>query len=133
VVAAVKEAYQPGQPLHTIVGQRPLAGYRVDAYSSIILEVNRLAQPKGQKAKFWWISYYVETGYFKKEISLVRHQYDSDILLYRKIHKPGDQLDWLVWAESPDEISVFVDGLMQRQEPSGFDWKINSELSYVSR
>jgi serine/threonine-protein kinase len=132
VRATVKEAYQPGQPLHTIVGQRPLAGYRVDADSSIILVVNRLPQPKGKKAKLWWISYQVPEGYFRKEITLRQHQDDSEMLLYRKIHHPGDQLDWFVWAQSPEEISIFVDGLRQRQKSGGFHWESIGELSYFS-
>ncbi len=132
VLAAVKEAYQPGQPLHTVVEQRPLAGYRVDADSSIILVVNRLPEPRGQQAKFWWFSYPVEAGYFKKEITLRQRQDDADMLLYSKIHHPGDQLDWLVWAKSPKEVSVFVDGLLQRQELSGFHWESMGELSYFS-
>jgi serine/threonine-protein kinase len=131
-VAAVNEAYQPGQPLHTIVGQRPLAGYRVDGDSPIILTVNRLPQTRGKKAKFWWITYRVEAGYFRKEIALRQHHNDAEMLLYRKIHHPGEQLAWLVWATSPGEISVLVDGLLQRRELSGFDWESSGELSYLS-
>jgi serine/threonine-protein kinase len=132
VIAAVKEVHQSGQPLHTIVGQRPLTGYRVDADSSITLTVNRLPQPKGPKSKFWWVTFQVPIGYFKKEIALWQHQDNGEMLLYRKIHHPGDQLDWLVWVQSPEEISVFMDGLLQRQEPSGFDWESSAELSHFS-
>ena len=131
-IAAVKQVHQPGQPLDTIVGQRPLSGYRVDADSSITLMVNRLPQPRGSKAKFWWITYQVPSGYFKKEIALRQLQDDGERLIYRKIHHPGDQLDWLVWAKYPEEISVFADGLLQRQEPSGFDWESSDELSHFS-
>jgi serine/threonine-protein kinase len=130
VIAAVKEVYQPGQPFHTIVGQRPLAGYRVDADGSIILTVNRLPQPKGQKARFWWVTYRVPAGYFRKEIALQRHQDGAEMLIYRRIHRPGDQLDWLVWAQSPEEINVFMDGLLQRLEPSVFDRENRGGLSY---
>ena len=123
----VKEVHRPDQPLNTIVGQRPLAGYRVDGDISMVLTINRLPQPKGQEAKLWWITYQLAAGYFKKEITLRQHQDSTDIYLYRRIHRPGDQLDWLVWVRSPEEISVLVDGLPQRQEPIGFDW-----LSYFS-
>ena len=122
VITSMKEVYRPGQPLATIVGQRPLAGYRVAVDSSVILMVNRLPQRKGSKAKFWWISYQVPAGYFKKEIALRQYREEGETLLYRKIHHPGDQVDWLVWGKSPEEVSIFVDGLIQRQEPSGFDW-----------
>ena len=68
VIAAVREMHQPGQPLHTIVGQRPLSGYRVDPDTSITLMVNRLPRPKGSEARFWWITYQVPSGYFKKRL-----------------------------------------------------------------
>ena len=118
----VKEVHQPEQPLNTVVGQRPLAGYRVDGESSIVLTINRLPQPKGQEAKLWWITYQLAAGYFKKEITLSQHQDGEDMDLYRRIHRPGDQLDWLIWVRSPDEVSILVDGLIQRQETIGFNW-----------
>jgi len=116
----VKEVHQPEQPLNTVIGQRPLAGYRVDGDSSVVLTINRLPQPKGQEAKLWWITYQLAAGYFKKEITLSQHQDGEDMDLYRRIHRPGDQLDWLIWVRSPDEVSVLVDGLFQRQETIGF-------------
>ena len=118
----VKEVHQPEQPLNTVVGQRPLAGYRVDGDSSIVLTINRLPQPKEQEAKLWWITYQLAAGYFKKEITLSQHQDSEDMDLYRRIHRPGDQLDWLIWVRSPEEVSVLVDGLLQRQETIGFNW-----------
>jgi len=117
----VKEVHQAEQPLNTVVGQRPLAGYRVDSNSSIVLTINRLPQPKGQEAKLWWVTYHLAAGYFKKEITLSQHQDGEDIDLYRRIHRPGDQLDWLVWVQSPDDVSILVDGLLERREPIGFD------------
>ena len=125
--SVVKEIHQPGQPLNTVVGQRPLSGYRVDGDSSIVLTINRLPQPKGQEAKLWWFTYHLAAGYFKKEITLSEHQDGEDIVLYRRIHRPGEQLDWLVWVRSPDEVSILVDGLLQRQGVNGFNW-----LSYLS-
>jgi len=118
----VKEVHQPEQPLNTVVGQRPLAGYRVDSDSSIVLTINRLPQPKGQEAKLWWITYQLAPGYFKKEITLSQNQDGENMDLYRRIHRPGDQLDWLIWVRSPDEVSILVDGLLQRQETIGFNW-----------
>ena len=118
----VKEVHQPEQPLNTVVGQRPLAGYRVDGDSSIVLTINRLPQPKGQEAKLWWITYQLAPGYFKKEITLSQNQDGENMDLYRRIHRPGDQLDWLIWVRSPDEVSILVDGLIQRQETIGFNW-----------
>jgi beta-lactam-binding protein with PASTA domain len=118
----VKEVHQPEQPLNTVVGQRPLAGYRVDSDSSIVLTINRLPQPKGQEAKLWWITYQLAAGYFKKEITLSQNQDGENMDLYRRIHRPGDQLDWLIWVRSPDEVSILVDGLIQRQETIGFNW-----------
>lgn len=121
VPSEVEEVHQPEQPLNTIVGQRPLAGYRVNGDTSMVLTINKLPQPQGQQAKLWWITYQLEPGYFKKEVALSQHQEGKDILLYRRIHRPGDQLDWLVWVRSPEEIRVLVDGLPQRQESSGFN------------
>jgi beta-lactam-binding protein with PASTA domain len=118
----VKEVHQPEQPLNTVVGQRPLAGYRVDSDSSIVLTINRLPQPKGQEAKLWWITYQLAAGYFKKEITLSQNQDGENMDLYRRIHRPGDQLDWLIWVRSPDEVSILVDGLLQRQESISFNW-----------
>jgi beta-lactam-binding protein with PASTA domain len=118
----VKEVHQPQQPLNTVVDQRPLEGYRVDGDSSIVLTINRLPQPKGQEAKLWWFTYHLAAGYFKKEITLIQHKDGRNIELYRRIHRPGDQLDWLIWVRSPAEISILVDGSLQRQEPLSFQW-----------
>ncbi|MEJ2364702.1 MAG: PASTA domain-containing protein [Deltaproteobacteria bacterium] len=118
----VKEIHRPDQPLNTVVDQRPLSGYRVDGDTSIVLTINRLPHPKGQAAKLWWFTYHLAAGYFKKEITLSQHQDGEDIDLYRRIHRPGEQLDWLIWARSPDEVSILVDGLPQRQEASSFSW-----------
>jgi serine/threonine-protein kinase len=133
VSAKVKEVHQPGQAVNTIVGQRPLAGYRVDADSSIHLMVNRIPHPKGRQAKLQWITYKVPAGYFKKEISLSLHQNGTVMFLYRKIHRPGDKLDWLVWVRSLDEVSVFVDGMPHRRKSRGFDWESLGRLSYLPR
>jgi len=117
----VKEAHQPEKPLNEVVDQRPLAGYRVDGDSSIILTINRLPQPKGQEAKLWWLTYHLAAGYFKKEITLSQNRDGEEVELYRKIHRPGDQLDWLIWVRSSDEVSILLDGLPQRQDPIGFN------------
>jgi hypothetical protein len=122
VAPAVREIHRPGQPLNTIVGQNPLAGYRADGNSSIILTVNRVPQPKGPQAKLWWITYQMEPGYFKKEVALSRNQAGEDVLSYSKIHRPGDRLDWLVWAQAPEEVIVLVDGMVQRLKADVFDW-----------
>ncbi len=131
VTAKVKDIHQPGQPLRTIVRQRPLAGYRVDAESTIILMVNRIPHPKGREAKLWWLTYQVPAGYFKREIALSQQQNGREMLLYRKIHHPGDQLHWLVWARSLDEIRVFVDGLPHSQKSRGFAWENIARLTYL--
>lgn len=131
VASTVKDVHQPGLPLNTIVGQRPLAGYRVDAEISLILTVNRLPQHKGPQARLWWITYQMEPGYFKKEVALSRQQDGEVIPLYSKIHPPGEQLDWLVWARSPEEVSILVDGLPQRLKPRSFDWEDMARFSYL--
>jgi beta-lactam-binding protein with PASTA domain len=128
----VKEVHQPGLPLNTIVGQRPLAGYRVDAEISLILTVNRLPQHKESQSRLWWITYQMEPGYFKKEVALSRQQDWEVIPLYSRIHLPGEQLDWLVWARSPEEVSVFVDGVPQRLKPRSFDWGDMARFRYLS-
>jgi serine/threonine-protein kinase len=123
VAAAVKEIHQPGQPLDTIMSQRPLAGYRVDGVSSIILTVNRTPEQTKRQGKLWWVTYQVPEGYFKKEIALSRHFDGKQVLLYKRIHRPGDRIEWLVWARSLEEVNILVDGMLQRQESSGFQWE----------
>jgi serine/threonine-protein kinase len=118
----IKEVHQAGMTLDTIVGQRPPSGYRVDLDKPVVLKLNRLPQSTGHKARFWWIAYQVPEGYFKKEVALTTTLDDREMLLYRKIHRPADRLAWLVWARSPREISIYLDGLTQNLEPSGFAW-----------
>ena len=132
VAPAVKEIHQPGQPLNTIIGQNPLAGYRADGDSAIILTVNRVPQPKGPQAKFWWITYQMEPGYFKKEVALSRNKAGEDVLSYSKIHRPGDRLDWLVWAQTPEEVIVLVDGIVQRLKAGNLDWGDLLTFHYIS-
>jgi beta-lactam-binding protein with PASTA domain len=122
VAPKVQAIQQPGQPLNTIVGQSPLAGYRADGDSTIILTVNRVPQPTGPQAKLWWLTYRMEPGYFKKEVALSRDQAGEAVLSYSKIHRPGDRLDWLVLAQTPEQVVVRVDGVVQRLKADGFDW-----------
>jgi hypothetical protein len=132
VAPTLQETHQPGLPLNTIVGQNPLAGYRADGDSAIVLTVNRVPQPKGPQAKLWWITYQLEPGYFKKEVSLSREQGGEAVLSYSRIHRPGDQLDWLVWAQSPEKVIVLVDGTVQRLKADGFDWGDMLTFQYIS-
>ncbi|MFP3870192.1 MAG: PASTA domain-containing protein [Syntrophobacteria bacterium] len=119
-VSEVKVTHRPDKPLDTIVGQRPLAGYRVDPESSIALVVNRSPRFKGRQAKLWWVTYVVPEGYFKKEVTLCQRLDGKRMLLHRKIHCPGDQLEWLVWAESLEQIRILVDGQVQGPVCAGF-------------
>lgn len=132
VAPTVKETHQPEQPLNTIVGQRPSAGYRADGDSAIILTVNRIPKPGGPQAKLWWITYLMEPGYFKKEITLSRKQAGEAVLSYSKIHQPGDRLDWLVWAQTPEKVIVRVDGMVQRLKADGFNWGNMPTFQYIS-
>ena len=132
VAPKVKEIHRPEQPLNTIVGQNPLAGYRADGDSAIILTVNRVPQPKGPQAKLWWITYQMEPGYFKKEVTLSRKQPGEAVLSYSRIHRPGDRLDWLVWAQTPEKVIVLVDGMVQRLKADGFDWGDMLRFQYIS-
>jgi hypothetical protein len=132
VAPTVKEIHQPEQPLNTIVGQTPLAGYRADRDSAIILTVNRIAKPNEPQAKLWWITYLMEPGYFKKEVALSREQAGEEVLSYSKIHQPGDRLDWLVWAETSEEVIVRVDGVVQRLKADDFNWGDMSTFQYIS-
>ncbi|UCG14501.1 MAG: PASTA domain-containing protein [Deltaproteobacteria bacterium] len=123
LAAAVKEVHRPGDPLHTVVGQQPKAGYRVDSNSSIGLTVNRVPRAERSRSKLWWLTYQVSEGYFKKEVALSKRVNGKPILLYRGIHRPGDQVEWLVWAQSIEEIDIIVDGRLQTPEASGFHWE----------
>jgi hypothetical protein len=132
VAPTVKEIHQPGQPLNTIVGQDPLAGYRADGDSAIILTVNRKPRARGPQAKLWWITYQMEPGYFKKEVALSRNQAGEAVLSYSRIHRPGDRLDWLVWVQTPEEVIVQVDGVVQRLKADDFDWGDMLTFEYIS-
>jgi hypothetical protein len=102
----------------------------VDGETSILLTINRVSHAKGVKAKLWWITFRLEPGYFKKEVALSQYQNGKALLLRRNIYRPGMRLDWLVWARSPEEVSVFVDGMPRKQRPSGFDWDDVVNLNY---
>ena len=132
VAYSVKGVYQPEQPLHTIIDQRPPAGYRVDGESSIVLMINRVPQAAGMQAKLWWITFRLEPGYFKKEVALSQYQYGKAMFFHRKIYRPGKRLDWLIWARSPEEVLVLVDGMVRRQRVSGFDWNGLVTANYVA-
>ena len=132
VASAVKEIHQPAQPLGTIVSQRPLAGYRVDVESSVILTVNRTPQQKKRQAKLWWVTYQVPEGYFKKEVALSQHLDGEQVVLYKQIHRPGDRIEWWVWARSLEEVNILVDGLLQKQESSGFHWEGFGGVDHLS-
>jgi serine/threonine-protein kinase len=118
-VATVQDRHLQHEPLQTVVGQRPLAGYRVDPESPVVLVVNRPPDFAASQAKLWWVSYLVPEGFFKKEIGLCQRVDDQEVPLYRKIHSPGERMEWLVWAESLDEIHVLVDGHRQPVESRG--------------
>jgi len=120
VAYSVEQVHQPEQPLNTILEQRPPAGYRVDGESPIVLTINRVPQARGIQDKLWWITFRLEPGYFKKEVALGQYQNGKAMLLHRRIYRPGKRLDWLVWAQSPDEVSVLVDGMPRRQRSEWF-------------
>jgi hypothetical protein len=74
----------------------------------------------------------MEPGYFKKEVAVSRNQAGEDVLSYSKIHRPGDRLDWLVWAKAPEEVTVLVDGMVQRLKAEGFYWGDMLTFQYIS-
>ena len=56
----------------------------------------------------------------------------EDVLSYSKIHRPGDRLDWLVWAQAPEEVIVLVDGMVQRLKAGNLDWGDTLTFHYIS-
>jgi serine/threonine-protein kinase len=130
-VTTIKTVHRPGEPLDTVVSQRPPAGYRVDATVLVTLTVNRLPGPGGQQAKLWWLTYQVPEGYFKKEVVLSQNLDGEEMILYRKIHRPGEVVEWFVWAQSLKEVSIFVDGMLQKAEFTGFHWKNVGKLDHL--
>jgi hypothetical protein len=75
----------------------------------------------------------MEPGYFKKEVALSRNRPGEDVLSYSKIHRPGDRLDWLVWAQAPEEAIVLVDGTVQRLKADVSHWGDMLTFHEISR
>ncbi|MBW1980693.1 MAG: PASTA domain-containing protein [Deltaproteobacteria bacterium] len=115
-VAAIQEVHSPGEPLNVIVSQRPVAGYRVTAATPITLQTNRSRQRPEQRPGLLLISYLVPEGYFKKEITVFQQIGGKTVEISRGIHQPGELLQWLVWARSPQEVSIYADGVHQLPE-----------------
>jgi beta-lactam-binding protein with PASTA domain len=128
---AIKDVYNPGEPLNVIVSQRPVSGYRVDTEDSIVLVVNRIKQRREPQSRFWWIAYLVPEGYFKREVVLYQQIEERAVPIYRGILSPGEEIQWLAWARSPDEVSIYVDGLPQEPDTSGFHWGRVGRLSLI--
>ena len=74
----------------------------------------------------------MEPGYFKKEVTLSRKQAGEPVLSYGRIHRPGDRLDWLVWAQTPEKVTVLLDGVVQRLKADGLDWGDMLTFQYIS-
>jgi beta-lactam-binding protein with PASTA domain len=116
---AIQEVYRPGEPQDVVLGQVPLPGYIVYRDQPIRLSVNRTPRSKELPARFLTITYVVPEGFLKREVSLYKQVNGKSILMARSLHSPGERLQWLVWARSPDEVTVFLEGVPQARSPIG--------------
>ena len=116
---AIQDVYRPGEPQDVVLGQIPLPGYVVQRDQPIRLSVNRMPRPKELPARFLTITYVVPEGFLKREVSLYQQVNGKSILIARSLHFPGERLQWLVWARSPDEVTIHLDGVPQVRSPIG--------------
>jgi serine/threonine-protein kinase len=114
---AIQEVSQPAEPQDVVLSQIPLPGYVAYRDQPIRLSVNRIPRPKVAPARFLTITYVVPEGFLKREVSLYQQVNGKSILIARGVHAPGERLQWLVWARSPDEVTVHLDGVPQAQSP----------------
>jgi len=127
---AIQEGYRPGEPQDVVLSQIPFPGYAVNRDQSIRLLVSRMPRPKEPPARFLTITYVVPEGFLKREVSLYQQANGKSILITRGVHSPGERLQWLVWARSPDEVTVYLDGVPQARSPIGLGGKGWREPSF---
>jgi beta-lactam-binding protein with PASTA domain len=120
---AIEEVQSPGEPQDAILNQKPLAGYAVNREQSIRLTVNRISQPKDRQPRFLMVTYVVPEGYLKRDVSLSQQVDGQSVVITRGVHSPGERLRWLVWARSPEEITIYLDGVPQARVPRGLEGK----------
>jgi beta-lactam-binding protein with PASTA domain len=121
---AVEDAQRPGERREVILNQKPLAGYGVNREQSIRLTVNRIPQPKDFPARLLMVTYVVPKGYLKREVSLYQQVDGQSVFITRGVHSPGERLRWLVWARSPEEITIYLDGVPQARTPRSLGGKL---------
>jgi beta-lactam-binding protein with PASTA domain len=114
---AIQDVYRPAEPQDVVLGQVPLPGYVVYRDQPIRLSVNRMPLPKELPARLLTITYVVPEGFLKREVSLYQQVNGKSTLIARGLHLPGQRLQWLVWARSPDEVTVYLDGVPQARSP----------------
>jgi len=120
---AVEDVERPDEPQDVILDQKPLAGYAVNREQPIRLTVNRSPQGKDLPAQLLMVTYVVPQGYLKREVSLYQQADGKSVLIARGVHAPGERLQWLVLARSPDELTIHLDGVPQVQAPLGLGGK----------
>jgi beta-lactam-binding protein with PASTA domain len=116
---AIQDVYRPGEPQDVVLGQIPLPGYVVYRDQPIRLSVNRMPGPGELPARLLTVTYVVPEGFLKREVSLYQQVNGKSTLIARSLHLPGERLQWLVWARSPDEVTVYLDGVPQARSPIG--------------
>ena len=120
---AVQDIYRPGEPQDVVLSQSPLPGYAASWDKPIRLSVNRMPRPEEPGARFLTITYVVPEGFLRREISLYQQVEGKSIVIARGLHSPGERLQWLVWARSPDEVTVHLDGIPQTRSAIGLRGK----------
>jgi beta-lactam-binding protein with PASTA domain len=114
---AVEEVQSPGEPQDVVLNQKPLAGYEVNREEPIRLTVNRALSGEDLPSRFLTVTYVVPAGYLQREVALFQQVDGKNILIARGVHAPGERLQWLVWARSPDEFTIQLDGVPQLRAP----------------
>jgi hypothetical protein len=82
-----------------------------------------MPRPEEPAARFLTITYVVPEGFLRREISLYQQVEGKSIVIARGLHSPGERLQWLVWARSPDEVTVHLDGIPQTRSAIGLRGK----------
>jgi beta-lactam-binding protein with PASTA domain len=120
---AIEDVQRPEEPQDVILNQKPLAGYAVSRGQPIRLTLNRTPQRQDLPARLLMVAYVVPEGYLKREVSVYQQVDDKSVLIARGVHSPGERLQWLVLARSPEDLTIHVDGVPQVRAPLGLGGK----------
>ncbi|MBN1932448.1 MAG: PASTA domain-containing protein [Desulfobacterales bacterium] len=111
VLGEIKSFYQVKKPKNIIVGQEPLAGYRVLEGSRVNLVINRKYSPKDRNVLSGSLGvrlfrYRLENGFLKRRIRIRLNCFGVSNDLFDDFMKPGEEI-WLLIPGNND-ATVFL-------------------------